>query len=81
MIEKSIVRDLVKVLECNPMTYSEMQNYIYYNPTRKDIRVDIMSRGYWCTSINKLIKNGVIYKNLDGKYESNPGESDSISFF
>lgn len=81
MIKNSIVRDLVKVLECSPLSYSEMQNYIYYHPSRKDVRTSSMGRGYWCTSLNKLLKNRVIYKNSEGKYESNPGESDSVSFF
>jgi len=81
MKKKSIVRDLVKVLECQSMTYTQMQNYIYYNPCRVDIRTHSMSRGYWCTSINKLIKNGIIYKNSNGKYQSSPNESDNYSFF
>lgn len=81
MNSTSIVRDLVKVLECQPMSYTQMQDYIFYHPTRKDIRTQSRSRGYWCTSINKLIRNGVIYKNSENKYTTYPGTSNDYSFF
>ena len=81
MIKDSIVRDLIKNLECTPMSYTEMQNYIYYHPSRKNIITSSVSRGYWCTSINKLIKKKVIYKNSENKYQSSPNQSDNHSFF
>ena len=81
MKSTSIVRDLVKVLECQPMKYTEMQDYIFYHPSRKTILTSSRSRGYWCTSINKLVRNGVIYKNKDDKYVTSPGSSNDYSFF
>lgn len=81
MNSTSIVRDLIKVLECQPMKYTEMQDYVFYHPTRKKILTESRGRGYWCTSINKLIRNGVIYKNSENKYIADPGRCNDYSFF
>jgi hypothetical protein len=81
MKKNTIVRDLIKVLEFKPMTYSEMQDFVFYHQSRPVNLMIHRSRGFWCTNIRNLLRTGTIYKNEEKKYVTSRGKSDSDTFF
>jgi len=75
-LRESIARDLVKYLEKDVLSYTDIQNFVYaYN---KHKRFPKAPSGYWCTSINKLISVKAIIKFPPlRRYFSIPGTSDN----
>jgi hypothetical protein len=79
--KNTIVRDLIKILEFKPLSYTEIQDFVFYHQSRPVNLKNFKGRGFWCTNINNLIRTKTIYKNEDEKYVTNKGQSDSDSFF
>jgi hypothetical protein len=79
-MRQSISRDLVKYLEKDVLTYTDIQNFAYAH--NKNKRFPKAPSGYWCTSINKLISVKAIIKFPPLKrYFSIPGTSENKTIY
>ena len=66
----SIISKLCYRLKKSPMTYTQMQNFTYYQ-SKKGQGVDnprIAPNGWYCDNLGKLKNKGIIAKNDEGLY-------------